>query len=102
MAVIGGGNTAIDCARTARRLGADPVAIIYRRSRAEMPALSEDVEALEREGITIEVLLSPRRLIQGKGRLSGMECIRMELGAADGDGRPRAFSHQGIRVYYSN
>lgn len=95
VAVIGGGNTAIDCARTARRLGADPVAIIYRRSRAEMPALSEDVEALEREGITIEVLLSPRRLIQGKGRLSGMECIRMELGAADGEGRPRPFPIEG-------
>ncbi len=95
VAVIGGGNTAIDCARTARRLGADPVAVIYRRSRAEMPALSEDVAALEREGIKIEVLLSPMRLIQGKGRLSGMECIRMRLGAANGGGRPSPFPIKG-------
>lgn len=60
VAVIGGGNTAIDCARTARRIGAKEVTIIYRRSSAEMPALAEDVAAVEHEGIKIEFLAAPK------------------------------------------
>jgi NADPH-dependent glutamate synthase beta subunit-like oxidoreductase/Pyruvate/2-oxoacid:ferredoxin oxidoreductase delta subunit len=89
VAVIGGGNTAIDCARTARRMGRKEIRIIYRRSRAEMPALAEDVASVEREGIEIEFLAAPKRLISKKGRLSGIECVRMKLGAPDPSGRPQ-------------
>ena len=89
VAVIGGGNTAIDCARTARRTGGKTVTIIYRRSRAEMPALAEDVAATEQEGIAIDFLAAPKRLISENGRLTGIECIRMELGAPDESGRAR-------------
>jgi NADPH-dependent glutamate synthase beta subunit-like oxidoreductase len=89
VAVIGGGNTAVDCARTARRKGAKDVTIIYRRSRAEMPALPEDVAAVEREGIKIDFLAAPKRLISDGGRLSGIECLRIALGAPDESGRPQ-------------
>ncbi|HEY3275199.1 MAG TPA: NAD(P)-binding protein [Syntrophorhabdaceae bacterium] len=89
VAVIGGGNTAIDCARAARRMGSDNVTIIYRRTRAEMPALAEDVDSLAMEGITIEFLAAPTRLIAENGVLAGIECVRMELGAPDESGRPR-------------
>ncbi|HME42049.1 MAG TPA: NAD(P)-binding protein [Syntrophorhabdales bacterium] len=89
VAVVGGGNTAIDCARTARRIGAKEVTIIYRRSRREMPALPEDVAAVEREGIKIDLLASPKRLLSESGRLSGIECLRMALGDADESGRPQ-------------
>jgi NADPH-dependent glutamate synthase beta subunit-like oxidoreductase len=89
VAVIGGGNTAIDCARAARRKGAKDVTVIYRRSRAEMPALAEDVAAVEREGIKIDFLAAPKRLIDEGGRLSGIECLRIALGAPDESGRPQ-------------
>jgi NADPH-dependent glutamate synthase beta subunit-like oxidoreductase len=89
VAVIGGGNTAIDCARTVRRMGRKEVRIIYRRSRGEMPALAEDVASVEREGIKIDFLAAPKRLISKKERLSGIECVRMRLGAPDKSGRPR-------------
>lgn len=89
VAVIGGGNTAVDCARTAGRLGGKQVMIIYRRSRAEMPALPEDVASAEQEGIRIEILCTPKRLISEKGRLSAIECLRMDLGVPDESGRPR-------------
>jgi NADPH-dependent glutamate synthase beta subunit-like oxidoreductase len=89
VAVIGGGNTAIDCARTARRIGAKHVTIIYRRSRAEMPALAEDVAAVEREGIELDFLAAPKRLLSDRGRLSGIECLRIALGAPDESGRPQ-------------
>ncbi len=87
VAVIGGGNTAIDCARTARRTGVKDITVIYRRSRIEMPALTEDIEFMEREGIGIEFLAAPVRLISGKGRVSGIECARMKLGSRDSSGR---------------
>jgi NADPH-dependent glutamate synthase beta subunit-like oxidoreductase/Pyruvate/2-oxoacid:ferredoxin oxidoreductase delta subunit len=89
VAVIGGGNTAIDCARTARRVGGKDVTILYRRSRAEMPALAEDVESLAREGINIELLAAPTRVVSQNGRLAGIECLRMALGAPDASGRPQ-------------
>ena len=88
VAVIGGGNTAIDCARAARRSGGAEVTIIYRRTRAEMPALAEDVESVEKEGIRIEFLALPKRFIAEDGRVSAIECIRMELGKPDATGRP--------------
>jgi heterodisulfide reductase subunit A len=87
VAVVGGGNTAIDCARTATRLGSH-VTLIYRRTRDEMPAAHEEVEALLHEGITIEYLTTPTRF-SGSGTLKTMECIRMELGEPDASGRRR-------------
>lgn len=89
VAVIGGGNTAVDCARTARRLGGKKVELIYRRTRDEMPAADEEVEALLHEGIEIEFLATPVRFFAEEGKLAGMECIRMELGEPDGSGRRR-------------
>lgn len=95
VAVIGGGNTALDCARTARRLGAQKVTILYRRSRNEMPALLEEVVAAEREGIGIRFLSTPRRFIIENGRLTGIECLGMELGGPDKNGRPEPRALQG-------
>jgi NADPH-dependent glutamate synthase beta subunit-like oxidoreductase/Pyruvate/2-oxoacid:ferredoxin oxidoreductase delta subunit len=95
VAVIGGGNTAIDCARTARRSGAKDITIIYRRSRLEMPALEEDVESVEKEGMKIELLAAPKRLISENGKLSGIECIRMKLGEPDASGRPKPVPLEG-------
>jgi ferredoxin len=88
VAIIGGGNTAIDCARTAKRLGAEKVSIFYRRTRAEMPADEEEVHAAEEEGIKIEFLVAPVSL-HGKKKLTEMELIRMKLGEPDASGRPR-------------
>jgi NADPH-dependent glutamate synthase beta subunit-like oxidoreductase len=88
-AVIGGGNTAVDCARTAKRLGAEDVKIVYRRSRSEMPASAEEVAAVEEEGIGIEFLTTPTRFFSANGRLSQMECVKMKLGEPDASGRPR-------------
>ena len=89
VAVIGGGNTAIDCARTAKRLGGADVRIVYRRSRAEMPASEEEIKAVENEGIKIDSLTLPKRFLSESGRLSGMECIGMTLGEPDASGRRR-------------
>ncbi len=89
VAVIGGGNTAVDCARTARRLGAKEVTIVYRRSRAEMPASGEEVTAAEEEGIKIEFLTTPSRFLSENKKLARMECVRMKLGEPDTSGRPR-------------
>jgi heterodisulfide reductase subunit A-like polyferredoxin len=89
VAVVGGGNTAIDCARTAKRLGAEHVTVVYRRSRAEMPAAKEEIDALEREGVKIAWLALPTRFLSVNGRVSGMQCVRMTLGAPDSSGRRR-------------
>jgi heterodisulfide reductase subunit A len=97
VAVIGGGNTAIDCARTAKRLGGEDVRIIYRRSRAEMPASMEEVEAVENEGIKIDFLAAPKRILSENDRLSGIECTRMELGEPDSSGRPRPIPISGSK-----
>ncbi|MDH4299540.1 MAG: FAD-dependent oxidoreductase, partial [Dehalococcoidia bacterium] len=83
VAVIGGGNTAIDCARTAKRLGAKQVTIVYRRSRAEMPASEEEVTAAEGEGIKIELLTTPTRFSAANKKLAEMESVRMKLGEPD-------------------
>lgn len=89
VAVIGGGNTAVDCARTAKRIGCENVKLIYRRTRDEMPAANEEVEALLHEGIEIEFLTTPVRFHAENGKLAKMECIRMELGEPDASGRRR-------------
>jgi len=93
--VIGGGNTAVDCARTAKRLGAEEVTIMYRRSQAEMPASAEEVAALKEEGIRTEFLTTPTRFFSENGRLAKMECIRMKLGEPDASGRPRPIPIEG-------
>jgi len=87
-AVIGGGNVAMDSVRTAKRLGAELAAIIYRRSRQEMPAREEEVKHAEQEGIEFHLLTTPLRYIgDGQGRVKAMECLRMELGEPDSSGR---------------
>ena len=88
-AVIGGGNTAIDCARTLRRLRSPSVTLVYRRSRSEMPAAQHEVEALLEEGIEVRFLTQPIRLSGEAGRLVAMEWVRMELGEPDASGRRR-------------
>ncbi|RCV64629.1 Heterodisulfide reductase, subunit A [Methanophagales archaeon] len=85
--VVGGGNVAIDAARSVLRLGSD-VFIVYRRSRAEMPASQEELESLEEEGINIIFLANPTR-IMGSKSVEGLECVRMELGPPDKTGRRR-------------
>lgn len=87
--VVGGGNTAIDCARTAMRLGAKEVTVVYRRSRTEMPARADEVEAAEKEGVKFHFLALPLKLIVDNGRVTGAECQRMELGEPDSSGRRR-------------
>ncbi len=93
--VIGGGNTAIDCARTSWRLGAAEVTVLYRRSRAEMPANDIEVEEAEHEGIKFHFLAAPTRLIGENGKLTGIEFIRMELGEPDASGRRRPVPVEG-------
>ena len=88
VAVIGGGNTAMDSARTALRLGAKEVTIVYRRTRAEMPASSEEIQETIDEGIKILFLAAPSRIISQDGALQ-LECIHMKLGAVDSSGRRR-------------
>ncbi|MBA7658632.1 Ferredoxin--NADP reductase [subsurface metagenome] len=89
VAVIGGGNAAVDAARVAQRLGAKEVTIVYRRSRAEMPAVATEVDEAEREGVNIHFLAAPVRVLSQDSQLTGIECIRMELGEPDASGRRR-------------
>ena len=88
VAVIGGGNSAIDAARTALRLGAE-VTILYRRLREDMPAAAEEILAAEHEGIKIEYLIAPLRVVGSSGRVTGVECLRQKLGDFDSSGRKR-------------
>ncbi|MBC7234450.1 MAG: FAD-dependent oxidoreductase [Chloroflexi bacterium] len=85
--VIGGGNTAIDAARSALRLGAEEVIIAYRRSRTEMPANVWEVEEAEREGVKLELLVQPVEILSKDRRLTGIRCVRMRLGEPDASGR---------------
>lgn len=87
--IIGGGSTAMDAARTALRLGVKQVTVLYRRSRVEMPAAEEEVEAALEEGAKIEFLVLPSRIITEGGRLRGVELIRTRLGDPDATGRRR-------------
>jgi 2-oxoacid:acceptor oxidoreductase delta subunit (pyruvate/2-ketoisovalerate family) len=86
--VVGGGNTAMDCARSALRLGAETL-VLYRRTRAEMPATDEEVEEADAEGAQFQYLAAPVRARVKNHRLAGLECIRMKLGDADASGRRR-------------
>ncbi len=88
--VVGGGNTAMDAIRTARRLGAEPATLVYRRSRQEMPARAEEVKHAEEEGVVFEMLVNPVEILGGPdGWVRGVRCIRMELGEPDDSGRRR-------------
>jgi len=94
--VVGGGNTAMDAVRTARRLGADPAVLVYRRSRTEMPARAEEVKHAEEEGIVFELLTNPVRILgTDDGWVKACECIRMELGEPDASGRRRPVPIEG-------
>jgi heterodisulfide reductase subunit A len=95
VAVIGGGNAAIDSARVAWRLGAKEVTLVYRRSRDEMPAAAGEVDEAEREGIRLHILATPVRILSQGSRLTGIECTRMELGEADASGRRRPIPVKG-------
>lgn len=90
VAVVGGGNVAMDAARCALRLGAEEVSVVYRRSRQEMPARHEEIEHAEEEGVRFHMLTNPVS-VQGdeKGWVTGLEVVRMELGEADASGRRR-------------
>lgn len=95
-AVIGGGNVAMDSVRTAKRLGAEVSMIIYRRSRAEMPARIEEIHHAEEEGIEFHFLTAPIRYIgDDRGWVKAMECLRMELGEPDASGRRRPVPIEG-------
>lgn len=87
VAVVGGGNVAVDSSRTALHLGAEKVRILYRRSREEMPANPYDLKEAEDEGVEIQFLVAPRRIIGENNRVTGLECIKMELGEPDETGR---------------
>ncbi len=95
VAIIGGGNVAIDVARSTLRLGSKRVDLYYRRSRKEMPAIPEEVEEAIREGVNIHLLTAPVRMIGRSEKVVGMECIRMRLGEPDEKGRRKPIPIQG-------
>lgn len=92
---VGAGNTAMDAARTALRLGAEESIIVYRRSRAEMPARAEEIHHAEQEGVKLHLLTTPVAFHGEDGRLTELECLRNELGEADASGRRRPVPVEG-------
>ena len=92
--VVGGGNSAIDAARVAKRLGKD-TRIFYRRTKAEMPAIPSEIEEAIIEGIDIQFLVAPIKVQSSNGKIEAMECIRMELGDVDESGRRRPVPIEG-------
>ena len=96
VAVVGGGNVAMDSARVAKRLGADHVYLVYRRSRAEMPARAEEAHHAEEEGIDFRMLTNPIRIVgDDKNWVKGIECVKMDLGEPDASGRRRPVEIKG-------
>ncbi len=93
--VVGGGNTAIDCARTALRTGAEKVTLVYRRSREEMPAEPYEVEEALHEGVEMMYLTAPDKITTGPGGIKLLHCLRMELGEPDRSGRRRPIPVEG-------
>jgi NADH-quinone oxidoreductase subunit F len=87
--VIGGGNSAIDAARTALRLGAEKVTVVYRRSREAMPAYAEEIEEAEHEGVALRLLTAPLEVVVEGKRVAGIKCLPMRLGEFDRSGRRR-------------
>jgi len=92
---VGGGNVAMDSARTALRLGAEESIIVYRRSEQELPARAEEVEHAKEEGVQFQLLTNPVRFVERHGAIGGAECIRMELGEPDESGRRRPVPIEG-------
>jgi len=86
---IGGGTVAMDCVRSARRLGFDDVKLLYRRTEAEMPADAVEIAEAKEEGVEFETLVAPVRILAEDGKVVGLECRRMRLGEPDGSGRRR-------------
>jgi len=99
--IIGGGNVAIDAARVAKRLGSSAVTVAYRRSEAEMPAYAEELEGAKEESIEFSYLTAPIRIINQDGRVTGIECIRTELGSPDESGRRRPVPVEGSEFIIS-
>ena len=95
LVVVGGGNVAMDCVRSARRLGFNEVNLLYRRTEAEMPADPQEVREAREEGVRFHYLVAPRRIISHNGRVSGLVCLRMELGEPDQSGRRRPVPVEG-------
>ena len=96
VAVVGGGNVAMDAARCALRLGAKEVSIVYRRSEAELPARREEVEHAKEEGIIFRFLTNPTEILAGEdGSVGALKCVEMELGEADASGRRRPVAKEG-------
>ncbi|ABK16874.1 FAD-dependent oxidoreductase [Syntrophobacter fumaroxidans] len=93
--IIGGGNVAMDAARVSWRAGFDEVHILYRRTKREMPASPWEIDAAEQEGIKIQYLVAPVEVIGENGRMTGLKCLRMELGEPDASGRRRPVPIQG-------
>ncbi|MCV2393846.1 NAD(P)-binding protein [Actinotalea sp. M2MS4P-6] len=93
--VIGGGNTAIDCTRTALRNGADSVTLLYRRTREEMPAEHYEIDEALDEGVEMQYLVAPSRITTGPGGVKQLHCLRMELGEPDRSGRRRPVPIEG-------
>lgn len=100
VAVIGGGNAAIDCARTAFRLGAKEVTIVYRRSRKEMQAQPGEIDEALTEGVKIEFLSMPTRLVGRDGKVAALECVKMKLGSPDETGRRRPVKIEGSEYQF--
>jgi NADPH-dependent glutamate synthase beta subunit-like oxidoreductase len=98
-AVIGGGNVALDAARTAVRLGSKEVRIYYRRSREEMPVSDVEYDEAIAEGVTIEFLVSPTRIVPRDWKVQGLECVHMTLGEADAGGRRRPIPVPGSEFF---
>ena len=95
VAVIGGGNVAIDAARSALRLGAQEVSLYYRRTRSEMPAHQEEIQAALDEGIRMHFLVAPEKAVVSDGKVTGLELLRMKLGEPDASGRQRPIPIEG-------
>ena len=99
VAVIGGGNVAMDSARISKRMGAENVYLVYRRSRAEMPARAEEAHHAEEEGIDFRLLTAPIKVVGDEnGWVTGMECVKMELGEPDASGRRRPVEIKGSNM----
>jgi len=93
--VLGGGHSAVDCARAAVRLGAEDVRVVYRRSQREMPAGMREVREAESEGVEFTYLASPTQILRRRGKVTGLECVRNRLGEEDASGRRRPVPVEG-------
>ena len=100
VAVIGGGNAAVDAARSALRLGTEQVLLLYRRTRAEMPAYEEEVAAAIGEGVEFHELVAPKQILGKNGRVSSIEMMNMKLGGTDESGRRRPVPVEGSEVIF--